>query len=100
VKRRNHRFTVILLPERDPEFAGYYNALVPALPGCVSYGTNKDAALRNIREAIEAYIDDPEAEGEKVSNLGKHAEPVEARRALRQAQGGLSTVLGFENAKP
>jgi predicted RNase H-like HicB family nuclease len=61
-----HEFTVILSPERDPEFAGYYNALVPALPGCVSYGADKEEALRNIREAIEAYVEDMEGEGEEV----------------------------------
>ncbi len=60
----HYRFTVILLPERDPDFAGYYNALVPALPGCVSYGANTEDALHNIREAIEAYVEDLEAEGE------------------------------------
>lgn len=58
------RFTVILLPERDSEFPGYFNALVPALPGCLSYGANMDEALKNIREAIEAYVMDMEAEGE------------------------------------
>ncbi len=63
---RHYKFTVILLPERDPEFVGYYNALVPALPGCVSYGANKEEALNNIREAIEAYVEDMEAEGEEV----------------------------------
>ena len=63
---RHYKFTVILLPERDPEFAGYYNASVPALPGCVSYGTSKEEALSNIREAIEAYVGDMEAEGEEV----------------------------------
>ena len=66
MKERQYRFQVILLPERDPEFAGYYNALVPALPGCVSYGASKDEALKNIREAIEAYVEDLEAEGEEV----------------------------------
>jgi len=64
--KERYRFTVILLPERDPDFAGYYNALVPALPGCVSYGANKDEALGNIREAIEAYVGDLEAEGEDI----------------------------------
>lgn len=71
---RHYRFTVILLPERDPDFAGYYNALVPALPGCVSYGASKDEALRNIREAIEAYVEDLKAEGEEVPQ--DHFEPV------------------------
>jgi predicted RNase H-like HicB family nuclease len=61
-----YRFTVILLPERDPDFAGYYNALVPALPRCVSYGANKEEALGNIREAIEAYVEDLDAEGEDI----------------------------------
>jgi predicted RNase H-like HicB family nuclease len=64
--KERYRFTVILLSERDPEFAGYYNALVPALPGCVSYGANREEALRNIREAIEAYVEDLESEGEDV----------------------------------
>jgi predicted RNase H-like HicB family nuclease len=64
--KERYRFTVILLRERDPEFAGYYNACVPALPGCVSYGANKEEAVRNIREAIEAYVEDMEAEGEDV----------------------------------
>jgi predicted RNase H-like HicB family nuclease len=63
---RHYRFTVILQPERDPEFAGYFNATVPALPGCVSYGATKEEALRNIREAMEAYLADMEAEGEEV----------------------------------
>ena len=63
---RHRKFTVILLKERDPEFAGFYNAWVPALPGCVSYGASKEEALRNIREAIEAYLQDLEAEGEEI----------------------------------
>jgi len=63
---RSHKFTVILSPERDPEFVGYYNAIVPALPGCVSYGASKEEALTNIREAIGVYVKDLEAEGEEV----------------------------------
>ena len=66
MKERRYKFTVILSPEQDPEFHGYYNAVVPALPGCVSYGANKEEALRNIREAIEAYVEDLEQEGEEV----------------------------------
>ena len=60
--KSHYRFTVILQPEGDPEFAGYYNASVPALPGCFSYGATKDEAVKNIREAIEAYVEDMEAE--------------------------------------
>ncbi len=60
--KRKFTYTVILQPESDPEFAGYYNASVPALPGCFSYGESREAALRNIREAIELYIEDMEAD--------------------------------------
>ncbi len=66
MKSHHRKFTAILLPEQDPEFAGYYNALVPALPGCISYGASKEEALTNIREAIEAYVEDLEAAGEDV----------------------------------
>ena len=66
MKTHHRKFTAILLPERDPEFAGYYNALVPALPGCFSYGASKEEALENIREAIAAYLEDLDAEGEDV----------------------------------
>jgi len=60
------RYTIILQPESDPEFAGYYNASVPALPGCFSYGETREAALKNIREAIMLYIEDLKASGESI----------------------------------
>ena len=59
-------YTVILQPESDPEFKGYYNAIVPALPGCFTYGTTRDEAIQNVREAIELYLGDLEANGEPV----------------------------------
>ena len=34
-----------------------YVALCPTLPGCVSQGRTKREAIRNIKEAIEAYIE-------------------------------------------
>jgi predicted RNase H-like HicB family nuclease len=30
---------------------------VPALPGCLSEGNTKEEALKNIREAIELYLE-------------------------------------------
>ena len=47
------RYTVIIESGRE---SGYV-ALCPALPGCVSQGRTKRAALKNIREAIEAYVE-------------------------------------------
>lgn len=56
-------FTVVLQPETDPDFPGYYNVHVPALPGCLTYGANKQEALANAREAILGYLETLEKEG-------------------------------------
>ena len=63
-KQKHVRYTVILQEETAPDFAGYYNAVVPALPGCFSYGANREEALVNIKEAMELYLEDLEANGE------------------------------------
>jgi len=39
----------------DPEYHGYV-ADVPQLPGCMSQGKTVEAALKNVREAIVAYL--------------------------------------------
>jgi predicted RNase H-like HicB family nuclease len=59
-------YTIILQPETDPKFEGYYNASVPALRGCFSYGTTRQEALANIKEAIELYLEDLGASGERI----------------------------------
>lgn len=59
---RMYTYTIILQPEADSEFAGYYNASVPALPGCFSYAANRKEALTNIREAIQLYLEDLQEE--------------------------------------
>jgi len=50
---------VVLFPDED----GYWVAEVPSLPGCISQGSTKDEALKNIREAINAYIAALEEDG-------------------------------------
>ena len=60
------KYTVILQAESDPQFEGYYNVIVPALPGCLTYGATREEALRNAREAIELYLEDLEANGEAI----------------------------------
>jgi predicted RNase H-like HicB family nuclease len=47
------RFLVNLI--FDPEYNGYV-ADVPQLPGCMSQGKTVEAALKNIRKAIKAYL--------------------------------------------
>ena len=35
---------------------GYWVAECPSLPGCISQGETREAAIKNIKEAIEGYI--------------------------------------------
>lgn len=43
---------VIIYPGED----GFWVAECPSLPGCVSQGTSREEAVRNIKEAIEGYV--------------------------------------------
>ncbi len=49
-----------------PELEGGFTALVPSLPGCISYGKDLAEAKEMIADAIEGYI----------ASLRKHDEPV------------------------
>ena len=59
----------------EPSDEGGYTVYVPALPGCVSEGKTKEEALKNIKEAVELYLEpvdddlvaDPRAIIEKVA---------------------------------
>ena len=51
-------YTGVLEPEDDPGFAGYYNGHMLELPGCVSYGEDLSSAKRNLRDALELYLQD------------------------------------------
>ena len=69
------RYTVIL--EQEPD--GGYVASVPALPGCVSQGDNRDEALSNIREAIDLYVEDCRDAGDPIpKEVGKEFIEVDA----------------------
>ena len=50
--------------EQDED--GVFVADVPALPGCITQGSTRAEALRNVKEAIEAYIESLEAHGDPV----------------------------------
>lgn len=54
-------FMVILTPE-----SGVYNVTVPALPGCFTWGADREEALTNAREAIALYLEQLSAEGRPV----------------------------------
>ncbi len=59
---KKYRYAVVLEKGED----GFVVAHCPALPGCWSQGQTRAEALRNIREAIELYVE----------SLIEHNEPV------------------------
>ncbi len=60
-KSRGH-FNIVLRPE--PE--GGFTVIVPALPGCVTYGRTLAEAKKMAKDAISGYV----------ASLRKHNEPV------------------------
>ena len=55
-------YNVILEEDAD----GGYTVHCPALPGCFSQGDTKQEAIRNIKEAISAYLESLEKDKEKI----------------------------------
>ena len=41
----------------EPSDEGGYTVYVPTLPGCISEGDTVEEAMRNIREAVELYLE-------------------------------------------
>lgn len=60
-KTRYH-YNIMLRPEPD----GGFTAMVPALPGCVTYGRTLAEARKMAKDAISGYIE----------SLKKHKEPI------------------------
>jgi antitoxin HicB len=60
--KARYRYNVILRPE--PE--GGFTAVVPALPGCVTYGRTLQEARQMAKDAVTGYI----------TSLKKHKEPI------------------------
>lgn len=47
------KYTVIIEKGRESGYVAY----VPALKGCVSQGETREETIRNIKEAMEVYIE-------------------------------------------
>jgi antitoxin HicB len=62
MKKARFHFNIVLRPE--PE--GGFTAIVPALPGCVTYGHTLVEVRKMARDAIRGYI----------ASLRKHGEPI------------------------
>ena len=61
VQSAGRSYTVLLIPQE-----GGYAVEVPALPGCLTQGTNIEQALERAREAIQGHIEALESEGEPI----------------------------------
>jgi antitoxin HicB len=59
-----HSYKIHLHKEEE----GGYTVIVPALPGCITYGENIDEAIIMAREAIELYVEELVERGEEIPN--------------------------------
>ena len=41
----------------EPSDEGGFTVTVPSLPGCISEGNTKEETLKNIKEAVELYLE-------------------------------------------
>ena len=57
-----YTFKIHLHKEDDSGFT----AIVPVLPGCITYGENIDDAIAMAKEAIELYIEELVERGEEI----------------------------------
>ncbi|MDZ7377413.1 MAG: type II toxin-antitoxin system HicB family antitoxin [candidate division KSB1 bacterium] len=53
-----------ILLRKEP--GGGYTVLVPTLPGCVTYGSTIEEAIKMAKEAIELYLESLRAHGEDI----------------------------------
>jgi predicted RNase H-like HicB family nuclease len=73
-------YRLVIEPDEDQ-----YYAEIPALPGCYSWGRTYEEALRNIKEALEVWVEVKKEAGEPI--------PVEGSAAIRNADFTIG-VLG------
>jgi len=66
-------YRVVIEPDGDR-----YHAEIPALVGCYSWGYTYEEALKNIKEALELWLEVKKQAGEPI--------PLEEPRAIRNAE--------------
>jgi predicted RNase H-like HicB family nuclease len=69
----SHRYTLIF--GRQPD--GGFHTYCPALPACHSQGDTLDEAKANVREAVEAYLNNLKTHGEPTLREELVIQPVE-----------------------
>lgn len=73
--KSSRTFTVILEAAEE----GGYHAYCPTLKGCHSEGDTLEQALKNIREAVELYVESLRAAGEAVPDEDLLIKPLQIR---------------------
>ena len=68
----------VLIEPLAPEDGGGYLATVPDLPGCTTDGETREAAARNVGDAIEAWIEEARALGREIPLPSCHLVQVQA----------------------
>ncbi len=58
------QYTYKLMLHKEPE--GGYTVIVPALPGCITYGEDVDDAIVMAKDAIALYIEELQSRGEDI----------------------------------
>lgn len=71
------RYSVLIEPINEPEFAGYYYARVPTLD-LTTHGQGIEGAIAAAQELIEAWVEEKRSRGETV--------PVEAKSLIAQVE--------------
>ncbi len=62
---RKPDYAVLIEPLSDEDGGGFL-ATVPDLPGCMSDGETREAAARNIEDAIVSWLEEADALGREV----------------------------------
>lgn len=71
------RYSVLIEPINEPEFAGFYYAHVPSLD-LTTHGQGIEGALAAAQELIEAWIAEKRSHGESI--------PVETKSLIAQVE--------------
>ncbi|HGJ67121.1 TPA: type II toxin-antitoxin system HicB family antitoxin [bacterium] len=62
---KEHIFEVVIEPDEDR-----YHAYCPSLKGCRTWGQTEEEAYKNIKEALELYLEALIDEGDPIQGIG------------------------------